>query len=170
MKGIVCMTPNKGIGYANQIPWKSKKDMAFFKKTTTGKGNNAIVMGYNTYRSLGFRALPNRRNYIVTNTPQQKAQYHGSDVVFESNIHNILLLDFIFDEVYIIGGQSIYELFEPYMREIYVNVIHCECIANVFFPIVLDTSIKDEIKYEKDENGCLIEFTVYRKSDPEDVL
>ena len=74
MKAIVCMTPDTGIGYRNSLPWRSKKEMAYFKEKTTGKGNNAVIMGYNTFRSLGFRPLPNRRNYIMTRDPEKKSQ------------------------------------------------------------------------------------------------
>ena len=170
MKAIVCMNPERGIGYANAIPWKSKKDMSFFKEKTTGKGNNAVVMGYNTFRSIGFRPLPNRRNYIMTHSSEAKSQYHGSDVIFESNLHNILFLNFIFDEVYVIGGESIYTLFEPYINEIYITTIHIRCIVNYFFTVDLSNFHKKLLKKEKDENGVELEFYHYKKKDPEDFL
>lgn len=170
MKAIVCMTPEKGIGYQNSIPWKSKKDLAYFKEKTTGKGNNAVVMGYNTFKSIGFRPLQNRRNYIMTHSPESKSHYHGSDVVFESSIYNILLLNFIFDEVYVIGGESIYELFQPYIKEIYVTEIQTQCITNTHFLVDLSNFHKRLLKKEKDENGVQLDFYQYEKKDAEDFL
>ena len=170
MKAIVCMTPDNGIGYANNLPWTSKKEMAYFKEKTIGNGNNAVVMGYNTFRSLGFRPLPNRRNYIVTHSPEEKSNHHNTDVIFESNIHNILLLEFVFQDVYIIGGASIYELFMPYVQELYVTKIHCDCISNVFFTVDLSNYQKQLLKKETDENGVLLEFYCYKRQSPEDFL
>lgn len=127
-------------------------------------------MGYNTFRSLGFRPLPNRRNYIMTRDPDKKSQCHGSDVVFESNFHNLLFLNFIFDEVYVIGGESIYELFQPYLQEIYVTEIYIDCITDTCFVVDLSSYHKTMLKKEKDENGIPLIFYVYNKKIAEDFL
>ena len=52
INGIVAMDKNKGIGINNQLPWKLKEDLQRFQKFTTGKGNNAIIMGKNTWNSI----------------------------------------------------------------------------------------------------------------------
>lgn len=170
MKAIVCMTRDTGIGYRNSLPWRSKKEMAYFKEKTVGKGNNAVIMGYNTFRSLGFRPLPNRRNYIMTRDPEKKANYHGTDVIFESSVNNLLFLNFIFDEVYVIGGESIYELFEPYLQYIYVTMINHEYIVDTFFTIDLRKYHKKWLKNEIDENGIKLDFYCYQKAIAEDFL
>ena len=96
MKGIVCINEINGIGFYGHLPWKSKKDMQYFKKKTIGKGNNAVVMGHNTFKSLGYKPLPNRKNYVLTRNTSHTYNTNN-DVVFESIIDNILLLDFIFE-------------------------------------------------------------------------
>ena len=132
MKAIVCMNEMKGIGYRNRLPWRLKRDLDFFREVTMGKGNNAVIMGYKTFQSMGCRSLAKRRNYIITHNPQEKIQSCGADVVFESNIQNLLMLDAIFDEVFVIGGEAIYKLFEPYYQQIYVTHIKKPCPVDTF--------------------------------------
>ena len=88
MKAIVCMNDLGGIGINNRLPWKSKLEMDYFRKVTTGNGNNAVVMGRKTFESLNYRPLKNRRNYIFTRDATI-SNYYEADIVVESNIENI---------------------------------------------------------------------------------
>ena len=65
MKLIVAFSKNLGIGYKNKIPWNLKKDLKYFKNLTIGKGNNAIVMGKNTWKSLPVKSLPKREKFNI---------------------------------------------------------------------------------------------------------
>jgi len=62
---ISALTPSQGIGLKNQIPWKCKKDLKYFKRFTS---NNTIIMGRKTYESIG-KPLPNRINIVVSSKP-----------------------------------------------------------------------------------------------------
>ena len=64
---IVAMDNNRGIGLNNQLPWSFKEDMNYFKNLTKGAGNNAIIMGKNTYHSIN-KELPYRDNIILSTT------------------------------------------------------------------------------------------------------
>ena len=66
INGIVAMDKNKGIGINNQLPWKLKEDLQRFQKFTTGKGNNAIIMGKNTWNSI--KTLKNRDHLILSSS------------------------------------------------------------------------------------------------------
>jgi len=66
---IVAMDNNRGIGFNNNLPWSFKEDMTYFKNLTKGAGNNAIIMGKNTYHSLN-KALPFRDNIVLSSTLQ----------------------------------------------------------------------------------------------------
>jgi len=66
---IVAMDNNRGIGLNNKLPWSFKEDMKYFKNLTKGAGNNAIIMGKNTYLSIN-KALPFRDNIILSSTLQ----------------------------------------------------------------------------------------------------
>jgi dihydrofolate reductase len=67
---IVAMDNNRGIGLNNQLPWSFKEDITYFKNLTKGAGNNAIIMGKNTYHSIN-KELPHRDNIILSTTLTQ---------------------------------------------------------------------------------------------------
>ena len=162
MKAFVFTNPMNGIGFKNAIPWKSKLGQDYFNALTTGNGNNAVVIGYNTFQSNNFKPFPNRRNYIMTRYPEVAAESCGSDVIFEASIENILMLDHIFDEVFVIGGETLFKMFEPFFTEIYVIMIHKYTRIDSLFMV-------DLIKYEKHiikelkEDKDLLSFLLYTK-------
>ena len=164
MKAIVCMTPQGGIGYRNKIPWKSKLDLQYFREITEGNGNNAIVMGRKTFQSMNNRPLPRRRNYIMTKDASISNHYIH-DVVVESNVQNIALLDLIFDDVFIIGGAEIYNLFEKFITTIYVTYIETIFPCDRYFPINLTNFKKTIIKETVDEKNQKLVFCVYYRID-----
>ena len=71
MKLIVGFCRNRGIGYQNMLPWHLSEDLKRCKKLTIGTGNNAVIMGRNTWESLPkkYRPLPKRTNVVLTRTP-----------------------------------------------------------------------------------------------------
>lgn len=163
MKAFVFKNPMNGIGFNNAIPWKSEIANDYFNILTTGKGNNAVVLGYNTFRSLNFRPFPNRRNYIMTRSPDVVAESCGSDVIFEASMENIRMLDSIFDEVFVIGGEIIYKLFEPFYTEIFVVVIDKYTQIDKFFLVNLKNYEKHFIK-EITERNLLLSFLFYQRT------
>ena len=99
---------SRGIGLNGMIPWKNKTDLKFFKKVTTGNGNNAVVMGRKTFESIG-RILPNRVNMILSNslenTDESFEVFHTIDSLIERCEKGN------FDNVFVIGGSKIYQEF-----------------------------------------------------------
>lgn len=164
MKAIVCMTLQCGIGHKNKIPWKSKADLQFFRQITEGKGNNAVVMGRKTFQSMNNRPLPRRRNYIMSRDATISKNYIH-DVVVESNLQNIVLLDLIFDDVFIIGGEEIYKLFENYITTIYVTYIETIFPCDTYFPIKLTNFTKTILKETVDEKNQKLVFCLYERID-----
>ena len=66
LKLIVGVDNQNGIGLNNTLPWYNKEDLKYFSKVTKGDGNNAIIMGSNTWKSLPKRPLPKRLNVILS--------------------------------------------------------------------------------------------------------
>ena len=68
MNLIVAYCRNRGIGFKNKLPWKLSSDMNRFKNLTIGDGNNAVIMGRNTWESLPqkFKPLPKRSNIVLS--------------------------------------------------------------------------------------------------------
>ena len=62
---IAAVDEERGIGKDNKLPWSNKKDMRHFSRITTGSGNNAVLMGKNTFTSIG-KKLQNRINIILS--------------------------------------------------------------------------------------------------------
>ena len=134
MKLIVAFSKNLGIGYKNKIPWNLKKDLKYFKNITIGNGNNAIVMGKNTWKSLPFEKLPKRENLILSKKEK-------GDNIFS----NIECLEKYckrknFDDVWIIGGEDIYKQFinNNKISYIYTTEIDKEFKCDTFFPNISD--------------------------------
>ena len=122
---IVAVAENGAIGKDNNLLWHISGDLKRFKAITTG---HSIIMGRKTYLSFPKRPLPDRKNIILTT----------NDTVFEGaytakNIEQALALCDS-DEVFIIGGESIYRQFLPYTTKIYLTRVHRSYEADTFFP------------------------------------
>ena len=102
--GIVAIAKNYAIGKDGKLPWHYSADLKFFKEMTTG---NAVVMGSNTWRSIG-KPLPNRLNVVLSRsdieTPPEVMKLNSVDEVAE--LSKLLVKD-----VFVIGGAQIYEAF-----------------------------------------------------------
>lgn len=124
---IAAVGKNRELGKDNDLIWHIKEDLQYFKKVTTGKN---ILMGKNTFNSLG-RLLPNRHHIIISTSlnidnPEVEV-FRSLEDFFETYKENN-------DEVYIIGGASIYKAFMPYVEEMHLTEIDESFEADVFFP------------------------------------
>ena len=113
---IVAMDRNRGIGRNGEVPWRLSTDMAFFKNMTMGK---PIIMGRKTWASLG-RALPGRKNIVLSRSPDFQAD--GAMVVRQPEAALEAAGDV--EEVVVIGGAEIYQLFLPTASQIYLTQVN----------------------------------------------
>jgi dihydrofolate reductase len=112
---ILASTLNGGIGINGRIPWNLKEEMSIFKQITTNVNcyikKNAVIMGYDTWKSLPYKPLKNRINIILTskkNVIQETDDiktFDNFDTALEYCEHNIYI-----DKVFVIGGSSLYNL------------------------------------------------------------
>ena len=127
--GIVAVAENLAIGKGGKLPWHYPADLKHFKQTTTG---NAIVMGSNTWRSIG-KPLSNRLNIVLS----RRAQLDSDDnlIFLRSETEAADLAKFLKGDLYVIGGAHIYEAFAPLIDSWIVTEIP-ETIENadVFMP------------------------------------
>lgn len=122
---IAAVGRNLELGKGNDLIWHFKEDMKFFKETTTG---SSVIMGRKTFESLP-KALPNRKNIVITNNRDYIAD--GGYVV--NSIEKALEL--AGDNAFIIGGGNIYSQFLPLADKIYLTEIEDECPdADTYFP------------------------------------
>jgi dihydrofolate reductase len=123
---VVAASTNKVIGSDGALPWRLPEDLQRFKQITMGK---PIVMGRLTHDSIG-RALPGRRNIILSRQPEYFAE--GCEVVCSREEALELLSDE--DEVMIIGGGKIYEQFLPLATRICLTRVDAEINGDTHFP------------------------------------
>lgn len=121
---ILCIDINNLIGIERNneflMPWEgdNKEDLKRFKELTQ---NNVVVMGYNTYKSIGCKPLPNRLNVVISNNHYDEIP---SDFIKFKSINdfnkNFKMTD---KQIFIIGGKSLYEKFFVIADNIYVTRI-----------------------------------------------
>ena len=123
---IVAVSTNNVIGAGGDLPWHLSEDLKHFKTITMGK---PMIMGRATYESIG-KALPGRRSIVLSRQPGY--QPPGIDVAATPDEAIALAGDA--DEVMIIGGAQIYELFLPMTDRIYRTSVHADVDGDTFFP------------------------------------
>lgn len=161
---IVARSKNGVIGADNRIPWRLRDDMRFFREMTTG---NTVVMGRKTYESLG-RPLPNRRNVVVTRDKQFQAA--GVDVVRSPEQALMLPREPGDGEIFVIGGQQIYEALLPYTDVVYITEVQTVVDGDAFFPELGDewdvTELRSHDADEHNEHAFVI-YVATRRDAPE---
>jgi len=150
IKIIVAMSKNRVIGNDNTLIWYLPEDLKRFKQLTTG---NAIVMGRKTYESIG-RALPNRRNIIITRDINYSV--YGCEIV--NSIEEAILITG--GDCFIIGGGEIYRQALDKADLIYLTLIDKEFEGDTLFPDIGDNwkEISKEDFENNDFNWSFIQY------------
>lgn len=143
-KLIAAMCSDGGIGYKGALPWPHcKADMAHFAKRTTGAGNNAVVMGRTTWDSIPRQPLRRRANLIISShAPPPSNNDSTLEHWFASMPDLFAHLETVkYDEVWIIGGASIYEQFmtmhanhDIIIDEMCITTMEGTYTCDTFFP------------------------------------
>ncbi len=125
---ISAMAENRVIGNKNALPWHLPADFKWFKEKTLGK---TIILGFNTFKSIGEKALPNRKHIILYNDPQYKVP---ENCFIATSIEQALEIVKNDGEVMICGGASVYKQFLPMAQKLYLTYIHQAFEGDTFFP------------------------------------
>ena len=161
MKMIVCVSGNFGIGYNKDLLFSLPPDMKFFRETTSGK---VVVMGRGTLDSFpGGKPLKNRVNVVLTR--DKGFEREGAEVFFSKEEVLDFVKKFDTDDVYIIGGGQIYEMFRDVCNEALVTKVRKEVPCDTFF---FDIDSDDEwYLYEEREimehEGLEFSFCTYKR-------
>ncbi|WP_288885882.1 dihydrofolate reductase [uncultured Eubacterium sp.] len=146
MNLIVAVDKNWAIGYKGKLLISIPEDMKFFRETTTG---HTVVMGKNTLLSFpNSKPLKNRNNIVIA--LEKDFTVEGATTVYsiEEALDEIKKYDS--DDVYVIGGGSIYKQLLPYCDKAYITYIDHSYSADTFFPN-LDEDDEWEITSESEE-------------------
>ena len=153
---IVAIGSNNEIGKNNDLLWYLPSDLKFFKATTMGR---SIIMGRKTFQSLP-KALPGRKNIVISSDAGFDAP--GATVV--TDIESALR-ESETDEVFIIGGASIYKAYFPIADKLYITEVEFEDRdADVYFPEIDLSQWNKEILDEGEENGLKFKHILYTKA------
>ena len=122
MNFIVAVDNNWAIGKNNGLLYSIKKDMEYFKNITLGK---IVVMGEATLKSFpGSKPLKNRTNIVLSNNPnfvcENSIVMNSIEMLFEQ------IKKYNGDDVFVIGGASIYNQLIPFCKYGYITMIDAE--------------------------------------------
>jgi dihydrofolate reductase len=149
ISSIVATAKNRVIGKDNDMPWHLPADLSYFKRTTTG---HHVIMGRKNYEAIG-KPLPNRTNIIIT----RDKSFTCTNCEVLHSLENALRFaqENGENEVFIIGGGTIYEQSKGYWNKLYLTEIDLETDGDVFFPELHwdEWILISEEKYEKDEKN-----------------
>ena len=124
---IVAIAQNFAIGKDNDLLFHLPDDLKRFKKITSG---HAVIMGKRTLFSLPKGPLPNRRNIVVSDIPNET--FEGCETVYSI----AEAVEAVKNEqiAFVIGGGMIYRQFYPIAGKLYLTFAHIDYEADTFFP------------------------------------
>lgn len=130
MKLIFSADENWGIGRDNGLLFRAKGDMARFKTMTTGR---VVIMGRATLESLpGSKPLKDRVNIVLTSD----RSYRAEDALVCGSVEELLIAvkDYPEDDLFVIGGESLYRQLLPYCDTAYITRFLAAAPADRFMP------------------------------------
>ncbi|HRP88877.1 MAG TPA: dihydrofolate reductase [Edaphocola sp.] len=130
---LVAASENNVIGVDNQMPWHLPDDFKFFKKTTIGY---PIIMGKNTWLSIGSKPLPKRLNIIISSSLKiEETEYVKKYNTLEECFVSLKINFPELEKAFIIGGGKIFDATMGIIQEILLTRVHCFIEkGTVFFP------------------------------------
>jgi dihydrofolate reductase len=162
---IVAVSEDLGIGKNNELLWHISEDLKRFKNLTYGK---TVVMGKKTWESLPKKPLPGRKNIVVTDLPGERFDGAVSAYSIEDSLNKCEKGE----EVFIIGGGSIYSQFMPLADRLYITHVHKQAPADIYFPeidpAVWKVTAKEEFK-TTDEGSIPYTYIIYDRRGQKDI-
>ena len=153
---IACVGKKLELGKNNDLIWHLPNDLKYFKKVTSGK---TVIMGRRTFDSLPG-ILPKRRNIVL----QLKEESKIDGVEIFNDIPSIIENIQNEDEVFIIGGASIYRQFLEFANKLYLTEVDETCKdAEVYFPRFDKRKYKKIIVGSSEDNGVKYNFVIYER-------
>ena len=124
---VVAVARNGVIGRDGGLPWHISSDLKRFKAITMGK---PLIMGRKTWESLPKKPLPGRLNIVITR--QKDFQAEGAVVVADAEAARAAAGEA--EEIAVIGGGEIYDLFFARADRIYLTEVDLEIDGDTRFP------------------------------------
>ena len=145
------MSANRVIGRDNKMPWHLSADLKRFRTLTM---NAPILMGRKTFESIG-KPLDGRTNLILSKNPNYQPE---GCLVFDSLKTALNAAQNYGEELFIIGGATLYERALPLANRLYLTDIEAEFEGDTFFP-EFDFNDWNEIACERIIDDIKVNFT-----------
>ena len=159
---IICAAAdNWAIGIGGTMPWHISADFKYFKSVTMG---HCVIMGRGTWESMGSRPLPGRRNIVVSRSLSE-AGLGGAQLA--ASLEEALKLTEGDEEVFILGGGSLYRQTLSIADRIYLTKVHTVISnADTFFPALGEEweEISCSGTQHDEKSGLDFEFAVYERT------
>lgn len=152
---IAAVGKNNELGLDNHLIFNIPGDLKFFRNTTLGK---TVIMGRKTYESIG-KPLPKRINIVVSNSLKET---DGITIInsLEEVLEKYLNSE---EEVFIIGGESLYNYFINYAQNIYLTKVYANAVADKYFPSFDENNYNQTLLGENKENNLEYKHILYRR-------
>lgn len=131
INAIVAVEKNQGIGFNGSMPWPHLSgDLRWFKEKTI---NNVVIMGRKTWDSIGAKPLPNRVNIVISKTIECLGAEH--QIVDTDLALDIAKSKYPNKEIFIIGGNTIYEQYLDIIDRFYITEIDASYQCDTYFDL-----------------------------------
>lgn len=158
MNLIAAVDKNWAIGLKNKLLVRIPEDQRFFRETTTGK---VVVMGRKTLESFpNGLPLKNRTNIVLT----RDRSYDAKGAIVVHSLEELLkkLAEYPSQDVYIIGGESIYRQMLPYCDVAHITKIDYAYEADSWFPNLDELSEWQIVADSEEQTYFNLEYYFYR--------
>lgn len=153
---IAAIGKNNELGKDNQLVFKIKEDMKFFREKTTG---HKVVMGHKTWDSLPGK-LKNRENIVIS-----RHDFKGPDRIIHDIKTFIKENQDSGEEIFIIGGGTVYYQFLPYAKNLYLTEVDSSAPdTTTFFPEFDKSNYEKEIIKKGSEDDLVYSIIKYIKN------
>lgn len=150
IKAIIALDLEDGLGYKNKLPWPhNSEDMKWFSRQTL---NSTVVMGKNTFNSLG-KPLPDRHNMVVSDSMPSTS---GIEVVKQDIAKSRIAFQSKVMPVYIIGGAKLLDSTLDIIDELYISRIQGVYTCDTYFKKYL-TQFKESESHSYYDKNLYIE-------------
>lgn len=155
---IAAISSNNCIGKNGELPWHIPEDLAHFKSLTNG---HTVLMGRKTWESIPekYRPLPGRKNIVISRSTAYEVP-PGVEV-FDSIEH--ALEAHSDDDVYIIGGASMYEATIGIADALEITHVDREVDGDTFFPDI-DMSVWHEVSRKGHDGFSFVRYEKVQRS------
>ena len=153
---IWAMDKNWLVGKDNKLPWHFKEDLLYYKEKTAG---NTVLMGDVSYYSLKSyykeKPLPYGKIYVAS-----LDKLDLSDAVVVNDVVKFLKEFPKDEELWVVGGATIYKFALPYADRLYITHVDGEYEGDTYFP---KFDLENDFKLVSSRLSGVLNFSVYER-------